>query len=91
MLVKREPPQSFVGSIKIIEDDANDRRFKPTTGRIIAIGQPLRSEKTNIEIPWMVQVGDRILINRFAGHDCIIDSDDSFNIMDEADALAVFN
>ena len=91
MLVKRDPSPQFVGKIAMINEDADDRRFKPTTGQVIRLGSPRRSDKTDVDIPWTVSEGDRILINQFAGHDAMIGHDDSYNIMEEADVLALID
>lgn len=91
LLVKREPAPEWFGKVALVGEDMNDRRFKPTVARIIRRGEPGRTEKTNKPIAWSVKEGDRILLDRFSGHDCIINGDDSFVVLEEADVVGVLS
>lgn len=89
VLVHREPPPTHYGKIELIQDDANARRFKPTTGVVVKLGPKPVSERTGVSREWQVKEGERVIINRFAGHDCIINGDPSYNIMEEYDIIGV--
>lgn len=89
MLVLRDPPRTMHGKLHVIAKDANDRRFETTTGRVVRLGAPAVSESKGTRVPWTVREGDRVLLARFAGHDAVINGDDRYNMMTEADVLAV--
>ena len=88
ILVRREPPPATYGKLVLPNKDANDRRFETTTARVVALG-PKDMTLKGADVEYGVNVGDRILIKKFSGTDCIINRDANYNILAELDILAV--
>lgn len=84
LLVKRvEADEQRVGSI-IIPDTA---REKPQTARVIAVGNGRVNDKGDV-FPLDVQVGEYVLIGKYAGTDIKLDGEE-FLIVREEEVLGV--
>lgn len=92
VLVKRDPPETMVGSLIVIPKAVEKRRYEPTQAVVMKIGKPDRTDK-GATIPNCLKVGDRVVLDKFAGHDVAIEGDDdgSYVIVAEADVLCVLD
>ena len=82
VLVKRLEQEETIGGI-ILPETA---KKKQETARVIAVGMPAVQNGKKIEIP--VQVGDMILIDKYAGQEVTID-DEEFVILKADDIIAI--
>jgi len=78
-----ESEEKTAGGI-IIPDTAKE---KPQQGKVVAVGDGRRDKNDNRIVP-EVQVGDKVIFNRWGGTEVKIDGEE-FLIMKEDDILAV--
>jgi chaperonin GroES len=84
VVIKRlEAEEKSPGGI-VLPDSA---REKPAQGRVLSVGDG-RLLPDGTRVKHQVSEGDRILFNRYAGTEVLVD-DDELLIMDEAEILAV--
>jgi len=84
VVVKRlEAEEKSAGGI-VLPDSA---REKPLQGRVLSVGDG-RLLPDGTRVRHQVSEGDRVLFNRYAGTEVVVDNDELL-IMDEADILAV--
>lgn len=84
VVVKRlEAEEKSSGGI-VLPDSA---REKPLQGRVLSVGDG-RLLPDGTRVKHQVNEGDRVLFNRYAGTEVLVD-DDELLIMDEAEILAV--
>lgn len=88
-IVKREHETETESGIILVRPDSNEQRFRQTRARVIKLGLPAIDEKKGHEIPWSIKPGDLVILNKFAGHDVMVDLDDSYNIVTEPDILLI--
>jgi len=90
IVLKREDQQTVEGAIILVPQSEDDRRKKPTVARVVKIGNPDRTEKTDVPIPFQVKVGDRVIVDAFAGHDIeISDTGERLVMMGECEMHAI--
>ena len=84
VLVRRlEEDERTAGGI-IIPDTAKE---KPTQGEVLAVGPGARDEK-GVLVPLEVEVGDRVIFNKWSGTEVTIDGQE-LAIMKESDIMGV--
>jgi chaperonin GroES len=84
VLVRRlEEDERTAGGI-IIPDTAKE---KPMQGEVLAVGPGARDEK-GVLVPLEVEVGDRVIFNKWSGTEVTIDGQE-LAIMKEADIMGV--
>ncbi len=84
VIVKRaEVKEKSAGGI-LIPDVAHE---KPWQGRVLSVGDGCRLGSGGLATPQVVE-GDRILFNRYAGTEVVVDGE-KLLIMEERDILAV--
>lgn len=68
ILFEREDQITKVGKIELVGKSDKDRRYRPTPARVIQVGPADQTSKGGFVKPTL-KVGDRVVLNRFAGHD----------------------
>lgn len=92
VVLKREDQQTVEGAILLVPQSEDDRRKRPTVARVVKIGNPDRTEKTDAPIPFQVKVGDRVIVDAFAGHDIeITDTGERLVMMGECEMHAIID
>jgi co-chaperonin GroES (HSP10) len=56
------------GLVKVAKS-ADERGKEPTLAEVIRLGPPDRIEKNGREVPWTIREGDRVMLDKHAGHD----------------------
>ena len=84
ILVKRLEADDIVKGGIIIPDSAKE---KPQEGIVVALGEG-RKTKSGKTIPFEVNVGDRVMIEKYTGSDVTFD-DEEYTIIKEDGVLAV--
>jgi len=64
-----------------------NNKYKPQEGEVVALGGQIHI--SNIEVPFQVKIGDKVLFNRGAGTS-IEDEGEKFLLMAENDIVAKF-
>lgn len=89
-LFKRERGETKAGRIHLIEKGDDDRRVEPTYATVVRLGPPDRQGKKNTVVPWSIKVGDRVVIDAYAGHDVeVAETGERFVLTGENDILVV--
>lgn len=84
VLVKRLDPEEKVKGGIILPDIA---KKKQETATVVAIGTGKKDKQGNL-IPFPVNVGDKILMEKYAGHEVTVDSEE-FIILRADDIIAI--
>ena len=82
VLIKRRKPDNKVGSFYIPDQSIE----KPMDGEVIKIGTGVWIGK-KVE-PLVVKPGDKILFNRWAGEEIVVDGED-YLLIKESDIIAI--
>ena len=69
VLFEREKRAEAVGKVLLSSKSDKDRRYKPTAARVIKVGPPCQDQRSGVFIKPELSVGDRVVLNRFCGHD----------------------
>ncbi len=86
VVIKRlEPDEKTAGGI-VLPDAARD---KPQQGRVLSVGDGRRLPNGE-RVPHQIQEGDRVVFNRFAGTEVVV-NDDEVLIVCEDEILAVLD
>lgn len=70
VLLKRRDAATHVGRIIVI--NRKDQRYEQTIADVIKTGHPDKADKTGAPIPFAVKPGDAVAIDKFAGHDIVL-------------------
>lgn len=68
-LLKRDPPEQVAGKIILVDKSADKQRWEPSFATVVRVGMPERHPKTGVLIPLTIKAGDRVVIDKYAGHD----------------------
>ena len=86
VVIKRlEPDEKTAGGI-VLPDAAHD---KPQQGRVLSVGDGRRLPNGE-RVPHQIREGDRVVFNRFAGTEVVVDNDEVL-IVCEDEILAVLD
>ena len=86
VVIKRlEPDEKTAGGV-VLPDAARD---KPQQGRVLSVGDGRRLPNGE-RVPHQIQEGDRVVFNRFAGTEVVV-NDDEVLIVCEDEILAVLD
>jgi chaperonin GroES len=86
VVIKRlEPDEKTAGGI-VLPDAARD---KPQQGRVLSVGDGRRLPNGE-RVPHQIREGDRVVFNRFAGTEVVVDNDEVL-IVCEDEILAVLD
>lgn len=86
VLVKREEEESAMKGGIILPDTAKKKQDRAT---VLALGSGKRSDDGSL-LPFEVQVGDVILMDKYAGQEITIEGEE-FVILQASEILAVIN
>jgi chaperonin GroES len=87
VLIKRKEKEEIsLGGIIIPVDITAD---KPPEGIVANLGTGLIDNKGKL-VPFMVEIGDRVLFGRYAGQELTDESDEKFQMMSEEAILGIF-
>lgn len=68
VLFEREEQVGSIGKIVLVKKNDKDRRYRPTPARVIKVGPPCQIDSGAKVCPEL-SAGDRVILNRFCGHD----------------------
>lgn len=68
VLFRREDRQEKVGKIVLAGKSEKDRRYRPTPARVVKVGPPHQID-SGAKVRPCLSAGDRVVLNRFCGHD----------------------
>ena len=57
---------------QIIVLNRKDQRYEQTIATVVKLGAPARTDKRGTPVPFSVRPGDRVAIDKFAGHDIVL-------------------
>ena len=83
LMQRLEPEETFKGGI-ILPDSA---KKKPETATVITIGQGKTTKEGKV-LPMPVAVGDKVLIDKYAGQDVTLD-DEEYVVVKADDIIAI--
>jgi chaperonin GroES len=86
VLVERLETESKTSGGIIIPDTAKE---KPMEGRVVSVGQGVRSDKTGELVQLQVKAGDKILFGKWSGTEIKLDGKD-YLVMKESDIMGIF-
>lgn len=69
VLFEREAPPDRAGVLYLAPKSDAAARKDLTWARVVKLGDPLMARKNGARIPFSLRVGDRVLLDRLAGHD----------------------
>lgn len=72
ILFEREPQPETAGAIALVAKSERELSREPTWARVVKLGDPLRTRKTNAPIAFTLAAGDRVLLDARAGHDIVL-------------------
>lgn len=96
VLFEREAQDRTVGKIHLVAKSDKDRRYRPTVARVVKVGPPMTHQKSGVRIDSQLIGGERVIINRFCGHDLeiggklyvVATEDEIVLVIGEADRLS---
>lgn len=89
-LFKREPGDTMAGRIHLVDKGDDDRRKEVTVAVVVRLGPEDRVGKKNSAVPWSLKVGDRVMLDAWAGHDIeVAETGERFVLTGENDVLGV--
>ncbi len=88
VLFEREPLPDRAGAIVLVAKSERAQRTECTWARVLKLGDPLMARKTGARIPFTLKVGQRVLLDRLAGHDIVL-SGKSYVLAIESDVHLV--
>jgi chaperonin GroES len=86
IVVKRLDPEEKTAGGIVLPDSAQE---SPCQGRVLSVGDG-RMRSDGERVPHQVSEGDRVIFNRYAGTEVVVDNDQVL-IMSEADIWAVLD
>jgi len=89
VLFEREGQAESVGKIVLVKKNDKDRRYRPTPARVIKVGPPHQIDSGAKVLPEL-RPGDRVVLNRFCGHDIEIGGK-TYVVASEEDVALVIN
>lgn len=69
VVFEREERTDREGVVLLAPRSEKDRRYRPTTAIVRKIGAPAQHGKNGVRPAPQLSVGDRVILNRFSGHD----------------------
>lgn len=69
IVFEREERSDREGTILLAPRSEKDRRYRPTTAIVRKVGAPAQHGKNGVRPAPQLSVGDRVILNRFSGHD----------------------
>lgn len=91
LVVRPDPPPTQLGGIympdTVLADNPN---YFPMTGVVVALGRTSYDDAGEVEQPFAVAIGDRVLFNRYAGKQITCDDDRvTYLVMRESEILGL--
>ena len=91
VLVQREPEQTVSGKILLLAKGEDDRRREPSVARVIRTGGLEYETKRGRPIPLQCKAGDRIVIDKWGGHDIeVLETGERYVLVGEPDVLCQY-
>ena len=69
VLFEREERPEAHGKVHLPSKSDKDRRYKPTTARVIKVGPPCQDQRSGAFVKPELSAGERVVLSRFCGHD----------------------